>query len=1290
MNNRCIAFILIGFAVLQLGGQVEASNASITIAKPGISVHRWDSSRISNDYLADGGLRIGNLSIYTYKPVYRIKIPKLGPISALSLRITATEHNSGSNEGTDFNVGDEGITYTYPNGGVSSYTLGPSGSVNEWIQGETDADTLMDYIEITFDNTAGDNIEIFELAMTIEYANISAENSDLVGKFQLLYNLFSILTTYYDNMASYVYMPEPPLRSIALSTSEELVREGIEKTIAVAEALYKLDGVDITGAGAIGSWGEWIEYASDTKSSYESIWGLWGSIVDFINTIPNASLPGYVGTLDIYGNDIADKIEEITPLIENLLTVWRAAVIDDGRIDGIEQDAINSILDGDFGVIMKLNYLTGNNEGITRFSDYVLQYRNDYPSYCRTHMQLLNPLKTYTENWINTSYLLKDYYLMLEDASFAHSMAYSGGHGTSGNPYRISTPQDLINLGNITDDYDKHFILTNDIDLAGYTFNTAVVAPAVLSGDDVEYIWFTGVFDGAGFSIKNMTINGNAGNYYLGLFGLVYLNGEVKNLGVENINITGGIDSSCLGGLCAANAGTIVNCYAIGNVTGDGFYVGGLCGWNASTINNCYATGSVIGNDYVGGLCGYNEYESQFGFNSDITCCYSTGNVTGNDYVGGLCGHNEDGFITNCYTTGNVNGSGKVGGLCGSTDDGTIANCYATGSVTGNDYVGGVCGYNSNSNIATCYSIGSVSGSNYLGGVCGGVRDHYSYVYNCFWNTEIQTGGVTVGVGNSGGTITNVFGKTTLEMQTKSTYVDWRWNCWNWYMPINDYPELYWEQNEVIPEVVYFADPNLKAAVEAKLGITDPTTYDMLGLTFLVASDNGIIDLTGLEYATNLRYLNLCYNQISDISEVAGLSNLTFLHLAANPLDDITAVSGLTNLSILYLYYTQINDFDTLAISNLTNLRTLDLWSNQISETSFLSDLTDLTYLDLGSNNISDITAVAGLTNLTTLYLSWNPLNLAAHCTYLPIIEANNPGISISYDSNPYPPEYCLSVEIPDANLKAAIESALGVNDPLREDMLELTYLSARSSGITDMTGIEYATNLTWLDLYQNQISDISAVSELTNLTVLRLYWNQISDISAVADLTNLTWLELGQNQISDISAIAGLTNLTSLSLFNDRLISNISAVAGLTNLTSLDLGANQINDISAVAGLSNLTVLRLYRNQISDISALTDLTPLDTLNLENNPLNSAAYCNYIPLIRTNNPGIDLSYDSNPNPLTLDCSTDLADLAGFVDGWLESGCDESNNWCGGADIDHINDVDMNDFVEFARYWLVAP
>ncbi len=195
------------------------------------------------------------------------------------------------------------------------------------------------------------------------------------------------------------------------------------------------------------------------------------------------------------------------------------------------------------------------------------------------------------------------------------------------------------------------------------------------------------------------------------------------------------------------------------------------------------------------------------------------------------------------------------------------------------------------------------------------------------------------------------------------------------------------------------------------------------------------------------------------------------------------------------------------------------------------------------------------------------------------------------------------TVTIPDPNLRAAIESALGKASGATItalDMATLTSLEAYESNISNLTGLEGATNLTWLNLYYNSISDISPLAGLTNLTTLNLLYNNIGDISPLAGLTNLRTLNISYNNISDISPLAGLTNLTTLELhFNS--ISDISPLAGLTNLTTLELGGNNISDISPLAGLTNLTRLYLYFNSISDISPLAGLTNLTTLYLRYN-----------------------------------------------------------------------------------------
>lgn len=139
----------------------------------------------------------------------------------------------------------------------------------------------------------------------------------------------------------------------------------------------------------------------------------------------------------------------------------------------------------------------------------------------------------------------------------------------------------------------------------------------------------------------------------------------------------------------------------------------------------------------------------------------------------------------------------------------------------------------------------------------------------------------------------------------------------------------------------------------------------------------------------------------------------------------------------------------------------------------------------------------------------------------------------------------------------------------------------------------------------------------------------------------------------------------------------------GLTSLTAPNRG---IADLDGLEFAENLTDLWLSHNQISDITPLAGLANLMNLFLHNNPLNALAYCVYLPLIEDNNPGIVPYYDPNPNPLTNDCSTDMIDFAGFSAHWQETNCDETNNWCGGADLNHSDDVTLDDLAEFAQLW----
>ena len=508
-------------------------------------------------------------------------------------------------------------------------------------------------------------------------------------------------------------------------------------------------------------------------------------------------------------------------------------------------------------------------------------------------------------------------------------------------------------------------------------------------------------------------------------------------------------------------------------------------------------------------------------------------------------------------------------------------------------------------------------------------------------------------------------------------------------------------QMEVIP------DPNLRDAIADALGKASGATIteaDMANLYDLEASGTNIGDLSGLERATNLTYLRLRGNPISDISPLAGLTKMTSLTLSGGAVSNISPLAGLTNLTFLRLGGNPISDISPLA--GLTNLVNLDLSNAYISDISPLGELTNLTGLILSWNSVTDISPLAGLVRLRTLALRFNsisnisplaglinlidqvnlgynsisdisplvanaglgwgdtielnenPLNNSSVNTHIPALLGR--GVGVRFDGMILEPEE-MTVDIPDPNLRAALEHELGKapGDAITPDELELLdVLLLPNANISDLTGLEYAiylrklnlgpevvegdfinsnavfdlsplaglSRLTTLGLGYNSISDLLPLAGLSRLTVLQLGNNSVSDLTPLAGLTQLTGLTLGNNPISDLLPLAGLSRLTTLLLENGS-VSDLSPLDGLTQLITLDLGSNRITDLSPLSGLTRLTELRLHNNSISnltplagltrltglalrhnsvaDLSALADLTLLTTLYLDNNSISN-------------------------------------------------------------------------------------
>ena len=174
-------------------------------------------------------------------------------------------------------------------------------------------------------------------------------------------------------------------------------------------------------------------------------------------------------------------------------------------------------------------------------------------------------------------------------------------------------------------------------------------------------------------------------------------------------------------------------------------------------------------------------------------------------------------------------------------------------------------------------------------------------------------------------------------------------------------------------QVVHIPDPNLRVAVRESLDLPPgvPLTRAAIrSLTSLDAGDRGIVDLTGLEHATELTLLIIPRNQITNLAPIAALTKLEFLAIANNPISDITPLSNLEKLRRFDASGCRISDINPLA--RLTQLTRIDLRHNAITDIQPLADLVRLEQLALTENRITDVSPLAGLSRLEALDIERN------------------------------------------------------------------------------------------------------------------------------------------------------------------------------------------------------------------------------------------------------------------------------------------------------------------------------
>lgn len=263
---------------------------------------------------------------------------------------------------------------------------------------------------------------------------------------------------------------------------------------------------------------------------------------------------------------------------------------------------------------------------------------------------------------------------------------------------RISTPEEFVFFAENCrlDTYSQNLSVTleENIDLTGLSFSPIPI--------------FSGTFDGNGHTISGLSITANGSSQ--GLFRFLTATAVVQELSVSG-NIQPGGSRSQIGGIAGHNAGYILDCSFLGQLSG-GEAVGGIAGVNAVTgiIEGCQVSGEIHGDHFVGGISGDNSGVIRDCANSatvnttpqqndieitDITMDTLTNTEAANTVtdIGGIAG-SSSGVIRDCENSGDVGYQHigyNIGGIAG-TQSGYIQGCENRGHIQGRKEVGGIVG----------------------------------------------------------------------------------------------------------------------------------------------------------------------------------------------------------------------------------------------------------------------------------------------------------------------------------------------------------------------------------------------------------------------------------------------------------------------------------------------------------------------------------------------------------------------------------------------------------------------
>ncbi|PQV47854.1 putative secreted protein (Por secretion system target) [Jejuia pallidilutea] len=264
---------------------------------------------------------------------------------------------------------------------------------------------------------------------------------------------------------------------------------------------------------------------------------------------------------------------------------------------------------------------------------------------------------------------------------------------------------------------------------------------------------------------------------------------------------------------------------------------------------------------------------------------------------------------------------------------------------------------------------------------------------------------------------------------------------------------------------------------------------------------------------------------------------------------------------------------------------------------------------------------------------------------------------------------YSQVINFPDTNLKSklleqnfggiAFLDANNNNEIEVSEALNWTYsLQLGYASISDLTGIEYFTNVDYLYVHNNNLVTVD-LSSLVNLKFLKINDNSLISLD-VSDLVNLESIQCYNNQLVSLD-FSGLTNITVINSDNNQLSSLI--LSDNFELVHLNCENNLLTSLDA-SDSSNLLQIQCSSNNLTTLNIKND--SVEFIDFSDNSSLQYVCVDGAQLIEVEDQIAQYGYTNcYANSL---CSFNQGEVFYTLSGNVKY--DENNDGCSSVDIDY--------------------